>query len=83
MGKIYEYGDKIYCDEDLSEEYDNYYGDLYDLYWDASHGDLRGTLCDTTLYYSAYNPETIYDSAEELVEDFFDDCVIGEEGEQE
>lgn len=83
MSKIYEYGDKIYCDKDLSEEYDNYGGDLYDLYWDASHGDLRGTLCEATLYYSEYNPETTYDSAEELVEDFFDDCVIDEAGEQE
>ena len=82
MKKIYEYNDKIYCEKDLSETHDNYGGDLYDLYWDASHGDLRGTLCDTTLYYSAYNPETIYDSAEELVEDYFEDSVIGEEGEQ-
>ena len=83
MSKIYEYGDKIYCEEDLSETHDNYGGDLYDLYWDASHGDLRGTLCDTTLYYQADNPETVYESAEELVEDFFEDSVIGEAGEQE
>ena len=55
MNKIDEYGDKIYCEKDLSE----------------------------TQYYSAYNPETIYESAEELVEDYFEDCVIGEAGEQE
>ena len=83
MNKIYEYGDKIYCEEDLSETHDNYAGDLYDLYWDASHGDLRGTLHEITLYYSTDNPETTYESAEELIEDYFADCVIGEAGEQE
>lgn len=81
--KIYEYNGKHYCETDISLTDDKYGGDLFDLYWDASHGDLRGVLCDTRLYYSAYNPETIYESAEELVEDYFEDCVIGEEGEQE
>ena len=32
--KIYKYKDSVYCDEDLSCEYDNYAGDLYDLYLD-------------------------------------------------
>ena len=54
---------------------------MFDLYWDASHGDLRGVLCEATLYYSADNPEITYDSCEELVEDYFEDCVIGEAGE--
>lgn len=81
--KIYEYNGKHYCEEDLSETHDNYGGDLFDLYWDASHGDLRGVLCDTELYYSVYDPETVYESAEELVEEYFEDCVIGEAGEQE
>ena len=81
--KIYEYNGKHYCETDLSMTDDNYGGDLYDLYWDASHGDLRGVLCDTTLYYSVYSPETVYESAEELIEDLFEECVIGEAGETE
>ena len=81
--KIYEYNGKHYCEKDLSETHDNYGGDLFDLYWDASHGDLRGVLCDEELYYSAYDPETVYGSVEELVENYFEDCVIGEAGEQE
>lgn len=32
MNKKYEYGGLIYCEEDLSEEIDNYGGDLYDLF---------------------------------------------------
>lgn len=31
MNKRYEYDEKIYCEDDLSEEIDNYGGDLYDL----------------------------------------------------
>lgn len=78
MDKIYEYNGKLYCETDLSMKHDNYGGDLFSLYWDASHGDCRGELCDETLYYSAYNPEVVYDNPEDLVEDFFEDCVIGE-----
>ena len=80
--KIYEYNGKHYCETDISLTDDKYGGDLFDLYWDASHGDLRGVLCDATLYYSVDNPEITYDSCEELVEDYFEDCVIGEAGEQ-
>lgn len=80
---IYEYNGKRYCKTDISLTDDKYGGDLYDLYWDASHGYFRGTLCEETLYYSADNPETIYETAEELVEEYFEDCVVGEAGEQE
>lgn len=80
--KIYEYNGKHYCETDLSETHDNYGGDLFDLYWDASHGDLEVCLCETTLYYSVYNPETVYETPEKLVENYFEDCVIGEAGEE-
>lgn len=78
--KIYEYNGKHYCETDISLTDDKFGGSLYDLYWDAS---LIGCLCEETLYYSAYNPEKQYDTAEELVKDYFEDCVIGEAGEQE
>ena len=32
--KLYEYKGKIYCEEDISLENDDYVGDLYDLYWE-------------------------------------------------
>lgn len=76
--RIYEYNGKHYCDKDLSETDPLYAGDLYSLYFDAAHGDLNGALCEETVYYSAYNPECIFETVEELVEDFFSDDVIGE-----
>lgn len=79
--KIYEYSGKYYSNTDHSLDLpDNKWGgDLYDLFWDASHGDCSGELCETTLYYSAYNPETVYDDVEDLVEDFFEDSEISYE----
>ena len=34
MSKRYKYKDLIYCEDDLSEEIDNYGGGLFDLYWE-------------------------------------------------
>lgn len=75
--KVYEYDGKLYCEEDLSMEVgDKYGGSLFDLYWDASHGSESGSLCDETVYYSAYNPEVTYDNCEELVEDYFEESEV-------
>lgn len=76
--KIYEYNDKYYSETDHSLEVEDskWGGDLFDLYWDASHGDCNGELCESTVYYSAHNPEDVYESVEELVEDFFGDCEV-------
>lgn len=76
--KIYEYNGKYYSNTDhsLEVEDDAWGGDLYDLYWDASHGDLNGVLCDSIVYYSAYNPEEVYEDADELIEDYFADDVV-------
>lgn len=73
--KIYKFNDKFYSNTDYSLEVDEdaWGGDLFDLYWDASHGEYNGALCEETTYYSAYNPETYYADADELVEDFFED----------
>lgn len=67
--KKYEYKGKIYCDEDLCCEIDNYGGNLYDLYF-ALQSDGKAHEC--TWYYS--DPESIndyYDSPEELIEEKF------------
>lgn len=78
MSKIYEYNGKYYSETDHSLEVDDdkWGGDLYDLYFDASHGDESGYLCEETVYYSAYNPEAVYDSYEELVENYFEDNEV-------
>lgn len=65
--KIYEYKGKIYCEEDLSMEHDNYGGDLYDLYWELKKD---GKANEITEYYT-YGSELYYDSPEELIEEEF------------
>lgn len=83
--KIYEYNGKYYSETDHSLNVDDglWGGDLYALYWDASHDDMEGILCETTVYYNAYNPEVTYESAEELIEDTFENCTVElEKGEE-
>ena len=89
--KIYEFEGKYYSNTDHSLDIgdDKWGGDLYDLFWDASHGSLKADLCEETVYYSASNPEDVYTDADELVEDYFEDSevsyddMIEKEGEQE
>lgn len=82
--KIFEYNGKYYSNTDISEKIGSSYGgDLYDLYFDASHGSERGLLCEETVYYSAYNPESIYDDYEDLVADYFEDSEVSLEELQE
>lgn len=66
MNKRYEYGGLIYCEDDLSEEIDNYGGDLYELYVALSHDDL---VNDGT---------TDYDTYEELIESEFSVLEVNE-----
>lgn len=73
--KIYRYRGGIYCDKDLSYEYDNYMGDLYDLYWDLKRD---GKCGETTRYYLTGENNISYDEPEELIEEEFADLVIGE-----
>lgn len=76
--KIYEFEGKYYSNTDHSLEVadDKWGGDLFDLYWDASHGSENGILCEETVYYSAYNPETRYADADELVENYFENYEV-------
>lgn len=69
--KKYKYNGKIYCEEDLSCEIDNYGGDLYMLYLELSN---NGIAHENTVYYK--EPESsddYYSSAEELIEAEFSD----------
>lgn len=62
--KEYEYQGKIYSEEDLSEEIDNYGGDLFDLYWELKN---QGHANETTLYYNTDDEDKVYESYEELL----------------
>ena len=69
MVKRYEYKGEIYCEEDLSEEIENYGGDLFDLYWNLK---TAGDAIEWKYYASIQNPENTYDSVEDLIEKEFD-----------
>ena len=68
MAKRYKYDGQIYCEDDLSEEMDNYGGDLYDLYWELR---VAGNAIEWTRYCSTEDSENVYDSYEELIEKEF------------
>lgn len=74
MNKKYEYNGNIYCKDDLSEEIDNYGGDLYELYVALSHDDL---VNDVTYYYVT-DGTTNYDTYEELIESEFSALEVNE-----
>lgn len=76
MNKKYEYNGKIYCENDLSLEIDNYGGDLYDLYLALSHDDLAN---DVTYYYVTDGTND-YESYEELIESEFSELEVEENG---
>lgn len=73
--KKYEYEEKIYCDEDLSEQIDNYGGDLFDLYWELQK---NGDACETTYYFTpdAETSNDVYETYEDLIENEFADLEV-------
>ena len=73
--KLYEYKRKIYCEEDISIENDDYAGDLYDLYWELRKD---GKWNESTIYYTSSDSSKTYSEAEEMVEEEFSDLVIRE-----
>lgn len=80
MDKIYEYKGKRYCEVDISLRDDDYAGDLYDLYWELKQD---GRACEDTTYHLPDNYQDIYTEAEELVENEFEDLVVGEATEED
>lgn len=74
MNKRYEYNGKIYCKDDLSNQIDNYGGNLYELYVALSHDDL---VNDVTYYYVT-DGTTDYDTYEELIESEFSVLEVNE-----
>lgn len=64
--KKYLFNGKVYCEENLSEQIDNYGGDLGDLRWEMQDA---GILREVTKFYCTYDGE-IYDR----FRDFLDIC---------
>lgn len=73
--KIYKWHGKYYCEEDLSEQYEDgeWGGDLYDFWWDLRH-EAIGFHEETFYFYE----ETSYDEYEDLIAEEMSDCVVGE-----
>lgn len=79
VSKRYEYSGKIYCEDNLSKEVDNYGGGLYNLYLALSHDHLTNEKNEenVTYYYAmdgAYDYENYYD----LIELEFADLEVNE-----
>ena len=74
MDKKYEYDGKIYCEDDLSEEIDNYGGALYDLF---SRLESDGRAGCTEVYYKKESSEP-YEDYEDLIESEFSELEVNE-----
>lgn len=70
--KKYEYDGKIYCDEDLSCEIDNYGGDLWDLFWKLKK---QGEVSEITTYYCPQS-NAYYESIEDFIETECEDLEV-------
>ena len=74
MNKKYEYCGKIYCKDDLSEEIDNYGGDLYDLFLTLESDGKAGRA---KIYYRKETDEP-YEDYEDLIETEFSELEVEE-----
>lgn len=62
--KKYEYKGKIYCEDDLSLDIDNYGGCLYRLYLELQK---NGEAAENTIYYCTESNK-FYDYVEDMIE---------------
>lgn len=74
MNKRYEYGGLIYCEDDLSEEIDNYGGSLYDLFSELERDGIAG--CREVYYRKETNEP--YEDYEDLIEKEFSELEVKE-----
>lgn len=72
MNKRYEYGGLIYCEDDLSEEIDNYGGSLYDLFYNLESDGRAGYA---EVYYRKESDEP-YEDYEDLIEAEFSELEV-------
>lgn len=74
MNKRYEYGGLIYCEDDLSEEIDNYGGSLYNLFYNVVSDGRAGRA---EIYYRKETNEP-YEDYEDLIESEFSELEVEE-----
>lgn len=77
MNKRYEHKGMIYCEDDLSDEIDNYGGDLYDLYLSLKES---REVDEITYYYVSYEYGDCeyYEYYEDLIEKEFSELEVDE-----
>lgn len=74
MNKRYEYEDEIYCEDNLSEEIDNYGGDLFDLFLSLNRDNktyMRTIFC-------VKKSGKSYETTKDLIESEFSDLEVNE-----
>lgn len=74
MNKRYEYCELIYCEDDLSEEIDNYGGNLHDMFLELQRNDRVDCA---EIYYAKESSEP-YEDYEDLIESEFSDLEVKE-----
>lgn len=80
MNKKYEYGELIYCENDLSESIDNYGGTLYDLFLvlEADDRAERKEMYCSRDVYDGEDGKYIYGDYRYLIESEFSELEVKE-----
>lgn len=79
MNKRYEYNGMIYCKDDLSNQIDNYGGDLYELFSELEADDrAESVVMFRSIDEDGENNEYIYGSIRHCIEKEFSDLEVKE-----
>lgn len=80
MNKKYEYNGLIYCKDDLSNQIDNYGGDLYELFSELEADDrAESVVMFRAIDEDGENGEYIYESVRYCIEKEFSDLEVEED----
>lgn len=79
MNKRYEYNKKIYCKDDLSNQIDNYGGNLYDLFSELEADDrAESVVMFRSLDEDGETGEYIYENIRSCIEKEFSELEVDE-----
>lgn len=77
MNKRYEYNGMIYCKDDLSNQIDNYGGDLYELFSELEADDrAESVVMFRSIDKDGESGEYIYESIRHCIEKEFSDLEV-------
>lgn len=80
MNKRYEYNEMIYCKDDLSNQIDNYGGNLYDLFSELESDDrAESVVMFRSIDEDGESGEYIYESIRHCIEKEFSKLEVSEE----